>query len=207
MIDDSSHLSAERETLFATRRKRSSLSRSVSFARARSPLGNRGNRPGDFSDGPKRGIDHVSPRAAGKAKFDTLSSLTLAAYNLANALQLLGHAVVGGNDFIEGICDLSFKPKLVARHSTGTIASTHRQKGIQELVRISRVSDCAPQTPYLDPSSTPLPIPLLIGTFSHQAVARSATNEDVMAIEARGRGNLIGGASNSNTCASDDNSG
>jgi hypothetical protein len=43
--------------------------------------------------------------------------------------------LVGGNDFIEGVGDLSFDAEMVAGHSHREIAASHRLQRVQQFLR------------------------------------------------------------------------
>jgi len=52
-----------------------------------------------------------------QAEPDALPRLSFPTDNLADALELLRHALVRCDDFVEGIGDLAVDPKMVAGHS------------------------------------------------------------------------------------------
>src|SRR6185437_13036076 len=71
-------------------------------------LRDRGDRAGHFAGRPEQIVDqrvdgafHVGPRAAGEAEPDALPRLSFPVDNLADALELLGHTLVGRDDFVE----------------------------------------------------------------------------------------------------------
>ena len=110
-------------------------------------LGDRGDRAGDFAGRPQQVVDqgvdralHVGPRAAGEVEFDPLPGLSLAADDLADALQLLRHALVGGDDLIERVGDLALDPEMVARHPDREIACTHRLQRVQQILHRIRLA-------------------------------------------------------------------
>ena len=51
--------------------------------------------------------------------------LPFAADHLADAFELLRHALVGGDDLVEGVGDLALDPEIVAAHAHGEIAGAH----------------------------------------------------------------------------------
>ena len=86
-------------------------------------LRHRGDRAGHFGGRPQQIVDqridrclHLAPGAARQAEPDALAGLALAADDLADALELLRHALVGGDDLVEGVGDLAHDADLVARH-------------------------------------------------------------------------------------------
>ena len=57
------------------------------------------------------------------------------AHDLTDALELLRHSLVGGDDFIEGIGDLALDAEMVAGHSHREIAASHRLQRLQQFLR------------------------------------------------------------------------
>ncbi len=74
----------------------------------------------------------------GHAELDALAGLALAADDLADALELLGHALVGGDDLVEGVGDLAGDADVVAGHADGEVAGPHGLQGMQEFVQFAR---------------------------------------------------------------------
>ena len=79
---------------------------------------------------------HLAPGAFGQAKAHALAGLAFAAHHLPNALELSRHALVGGDDLIEGIGDLAHEADLVACHAHREITDAHRLQGMQELAQL-----------------------------------------------------------------------
>ncbi|MEY9616069.1 hypothetical protein ABIF21_008943 [Bradyrhizobium elkanii] len=105
-------------------------------------LRHRGDRAGDFAGRPQQIVDqrvdrtlHIGPGAAGEAEIDALAGLSLAADDLADARQLLRHALVGGCDFVEGVRDLAVDAEIVAAHPNREVAGAHRLQRLQQVVR------------------------------------------------------------------------
>ena len=69
-----------------------------------------------------------------QAELDALLGLALAADALADALELLRHALVGGDDLVEGVGDLAFDAEPVARHADREVADPHGLQCGQKLV-------------------------------------------------------------------------
>jgi hypothetical protein len=69
-----------------------------------------------------------------------VSRLTLATDKLPDMLELLGHALVIGNYFVERVRDLSKKADLVAGHSDRKITGLYRLKSMQQLVQLGAVA-------------------------------------------------------------------
>ena len=95
-------------------------------------LGHRGNGARDLAGRPKKVIDqgvdgafHVGPGAAGDAEPHALAGLPLATDNLADALELLRHPLIGGDDLVERIRDLAVDPEIIAAHAHREVAGTH----------------------------------------------------------------------------------
>ena len=108
-------------------------------------LGDGGDGAGDFGGRPQQIVDqrvdrgfHLAPGAGREAELDALAGLALAADHLADALELLRHALVGGDDLVEGIGDLADQADMVAGHADGEIADAHGLQGVQEFVQIGR---------------------------------------------------------------------
>ena len=50
---------------------------------------------------------------------------------MADALQLLRHSLIGGDDLIECIGDLALDAEMIAGHSHRKIPASHRLQGVQ----------------------------------------------------------------------------
>nr|WP_245283600.1 hypothetical protein [Bradyrhizobium sp. URHD0069] len=105
-------------------------------------LRNGGDRPGHLTRRPEQIIDqsiyrslHVGPRAAGKPELDALPGFSFPTDNLADAFQLLRHPLIGGDDFVKGIGDLSIDPSMISRHSHRKVAASHRLQRVKQLLR------------------------------------------------------------------------
>ena len=75
---------------------------------------------------------HLAPGAVGKAEADALAGAALAAHHLADPLELLGHALVGGDDLVEGVGDLAEDADAVAGHAHGEVADPHGLQRVKE---------------------------------------------------------------------------
>ena len=102
-------------------------------------LGDGGDGAGDFRGRPEQIVDqridrsfHLAPGAVRQAKADALPGLALAADDLADPLDLLGHALVGGDDLIKGIGDLAHDADAVAGHAHREIADPHRLQRVKQ---------------------------------------------------------------------------
>ena len=81
--------------------------------------------------------DSISPQAPSRqAEPHALAGLALAADHLADSLELLRHALVGGDDLVEGIGDLAREADLVARQAHREIADAHGLQRMQELAEL-----------------------------------------------------------------------
>src|SRR6266496_1298150 len=105
-------------------------------------LANGGDGAGDFGRRPQEIVDqavdralHLAPGAAGEPEIDALPGLAVLADHLADALELLRHALVGGRDLVEGIGDLAGEPHLVPGHPHREIADAHRLQRAQKVVQ------------------------------------------------------------------------
>ncbi len=102
----------------------------------------RGDGSGDFTGRPQQIVDqrvdgafHVRPRSARKIEFDALSGFAFAADDLADALQLLCHALIGGDDFVEGVGNLALDADVIAGHPNREIAGAHRLQRVQQILQ------------------------------------------------------------------------
>ncbi len=95
-----------------------------------------GGRPQQVVDQRVDRVFHLAPGAAGQAEPHALAGLAFAADHLADALELLRHALVGGDDLVEGVGDLAGDADLVAGHADGEVADAHGLQGMQEVVQI-----------------------------------------------------------------------
>jgi hypothetical protein len=95
-------------------------------------------------------VFHVGPAAGGEAEPHALPGLALAADDLADQLELLRHALVGGHDLVEGVGDLAFDAEVVGGHPHREVAAAHRLQGMQQLLQgVGRSAAIR-----LDPAST-----------------------------------------------------
>src|SRR5205085_4081919 len=96
-------------------------------------LGHGGGRPQQvFDQRVDRGF-HVAPGAVRQAELDPLPGLALAADDLADMFQLLRHALVGGDDLVEGVGNLAADAGAVYRQAYREIAEPNRLQGTQQL--------------------------------------------------------------------------
>ena len=107
---------------------------------SRSPWATAGDGAGHLGGRPQQIVDqrvdralHLAPGAGRQAELHPLAGLAFAADDLADLLQLLGHALVGGDDVVEGVGDLAGEADLVARQADGEIADAHRLQGVQQI--------------------------------------------------------------------------
>ena len=78
---------------------------------------------------------YFAPGSAREAEFHAMTCLALAPDQLADALDLLGHALIGCNDFIESIRDLAEEAVFLAGHPHGKVAGTHRAQRLQKILQ------------------------------------------------------------------------
>ncbi len=69
-----------------------------------------------------------------EVELDALPGLAFAADDLADALQLLRHALVGGDDLVEGVGDLALDAEVIAGHPHREIARAHRLQCVQQIL-------------------------------------------------------------------------
>ena len=81
----------------------------------------------------------ISPQAPlDRPNLHALAGLALAADDLADAFELLRHALVGGDDLVEGVGDLAQDTDLVAGHAHGEVAHAHGLQRVQEIMQLRR---------------------------------------------------------------------
>ncbi len=105
----------------------------IAFGDRRDGAGHRHGRPQHVVDQGVDGVFHLAPGAAGKAEFDALAGPPLASDFLAHALKLLGNALVGGCNLVEGVGDLALQSVLIADHPDRKVADPHRLKRMQKV--------------------------------------------------------------------------
>src|SRR5262249_44370844 len=103
-------------------------------------LRHRGDGARHFRGRPEQVVDqrinrrfHLPPGPFGQAKAHALAGLAFAANHLADALELFGHALVGGDDLIKGIGHLAHQADLVACHAHREVADPRGLQRLQEL--------------------------------------------------------------------------
>ena len=108
-------------------------------------LRDRGDRRRDFLGRPDQIVDqrvdrglHLAPGAAREAEFHAMTGLALAPDQLADALELLGHALIGCNDVIESIRDLAEEAVFLAGHPHGKVAGPHCAQRLQKILQFQR---------------------------------------------------------------------
>src|SRR5262249_23639050 len=79
-----------------------------------------------------------APCAHGMAKLHAVAGVAFAADHAADTVKLGSHALIGGDDLVEGVRDLADKAKLIAGKAYSEIAVTHRLEDAQKLARIER---------------------------------------------------------------------
>ena len=107
------------------------------------PLGDGGDRAGDLAGRAQQVVDqgvdrrlHLAPGALAAAEADAVADLARLADQLADAFELGGHPVVGGDDGVEGVGDLAGEADAVAREAHGEVSVAHRLQGEQQLSRL-----------------------------------------------------------------------
>ena len=96
-----------------------------------------GGRPEQIVDQRIDGVFHVAPGPGGDAEADALARLPSLPTTWPDVLELLGYALVVGDDLIEGIGDLADEARRLAGHAHGEIAHPHRLEGSEQLVKLA----------------------------------------------------------------------
>jgi len=121
-------------------------------------LRHRRDRSSHFSGRPKEIVDqrvdrafHLAPRAARNPEPHALLGLSFLADALTDSFQLLRHALIGGDDFVERIGNLALDAESVARHSDREVADANclecREKLLKWVTRaVGRVIRCGSHT-------------------------------------------------------------
>ena len=101
---------------------------------------------GDFRGGPQQVVDqridrdfHLAPGAFRLVETGALARSSFLAHDLPNALQLLRHLLIGGDDVIEGVGNLSRQPGPGARQAHGKVAVPHGLQARQDDGQIRRL--------------------------------------------------------------------
>jgi len=71
-----------------------------------------------------------------------LPGFSFSADDLTDMLQLLRHSLIGGHDFIEGVGNFAFDPKVVAGHPHRKIPAPHRLQRMQQILQWIGISVC-----------------------------------------------------------------
>ena len=91
-----------------------------------------GGRPQQIVDQRIDASLHLAPGAIGQSEADALPGTAVAAHHLADPFQLLGHALVGGDDFVKRVGDLAEDADTVAGHADGEVADPHGLQRMKE---------------------------------------------------------------------------
>ncbi|HXS42497.1 MAG TPA: hypothetical protein VN766_20040 [Stellaceae bacterium] len=105
----------------------------------------RGDCAGDGGGRPQQVVDqrvdrgfHLAPGALRHAQLDAPPGAAFAADRLAHGFELMRHALIGGDDLIEGVGDFSRQPDPVMGQSHRKIADPHGLERAQHLLGIER---------------------------------------------------------------------
>ena len=79
---------------------------------------------------------HFAPGAVGKAQAHALTGPAVAADHLTDALELPGHALIGGDDFVERVGDLADEADAVPGHTRREVPDPH---GLQHMQQFRQV--------------------------------------------------------------------
>ena len=89
----------------------------------------------------------ISPQAPlGQAELHPGARLALPAHDLTDVLKLAGHALVGRDDFVEGVADLALQAGVFGRQPDREIAGAHRLQGMQQLMHAKNMLVQVPVT-------------------------------------------------------------
>src|SRR5262245_24205082 len=106
-------------------------------------LGDGGDGARDLRGRPQQVVDqgvdrgfHLGPGPAGEAELDAVARLALAADSGADPVELLRHALVGGDDLIEGVGDLAGDANAVAGQADGKVTHPHGGQRVEQLVHV-----------------------------------------------------------------------
>ncbi len=134
-------------TILAERRNSPSSGRPSTSSRTvwvKIALRHGGDRAGDFRRRAQQvfhqRVDrnfHLAPGAPGLMEARALARSALLSDHLADALEFLRHLLVGGDDLVEGVGDLSRQARPGARQAHGKIAVAHRLQARQDDRQIS----------------------------------------------------------------------
>src|SRR5204863_243231 len=80
---------------------------------------------------------HAAPGAARQAEPHPLAGAALLANHFAHLLQLVGHALISGDDIVEGTGNLADDAIVMTGNADGEIAAPHGVKGMKEQVKLA----------------------------------------------------------------------
>ena len=92
-----------------------------------------GGRPHQVVDQRVDGLDHRAPAARHADRRGALRELALAPDHAADAVELLGHALVGVDDVVEDVGDLAGDSGQIGRQAHRPVALAERQQGAEQL--------------------------------------------------------------------------
>ena len=78
-------------------------------------MGDRSRRPHEVVNQGVDGAFHFAPGTSSDAELDAFAGLAFLSDDLSDPLKLLRHALVCGNDVVEGVPDLAREPNLIRR--------------------------------------------------------------------------------------------
>src|ERR671931_119206 len=73
-----------------------------------------------------------------RSSMRVLTEVSISAHDLADPFELLRHALIGGDDFVEGVGDLAQQADLTAGHADREIPHAHGLQRIQKIVELGR---------------------------------------------------------------------
>ncbi len=83
---------------------------------------------------------HLPPGALGEAEAHALAGLAFAPHHLTDPFELMGNALIGGDDLVEGVGDLAHDADAVAGHAHGEIADPHGLQRVQQFTQLARLA-------------------------------------------------------------------
>jgi len=105
--------------------------RQVPLRHGRDGTGDFGGRPEQIVDERVDGNFHLAPGPFRLVKSRALPGFALFAHDPPDALELLSHLLVGGDDVIKCVGDLAFEPRPVAWEAHGKFSSANGLQAIQ----------------------------------------------------------------------------
>src|SRR6201995_6157707 len=98
---------------------------------------------GDSSCWPEQIVDqgvdrslHLAPSAIRKTQPDSLPGLAFPADDIADLFKLMRHSLIGRDDFVKGVRNLSVKPCMIAGQTHRKVSKPHGLQRLKQLMLI-----------------------------------------------------------------------